>query len=308
MPIVVLTSAAGAPGTTTTALGLALTWPGPTVLVEADPAGSAIVPGWYRSSVDAAERNLVRIATTDAYTDITRAVLDQCVRLTPDDDTERLLLMGYSEPALAPVMRDWWEPLGDAFRALSDQGYTVIVDSGRITQGSYPDRLLYRADQVLMVCRTAMASVVRSEGMTGQLRQLLAGVGAADRLGVVVIGGHGWMRVDAGQVAREFGAKISIAIPEDQEGAAVLSDGIPQQRRRRWRRHTASVEHGVSSQDGVSNQDGPHDPASDDASDDLAPTTSTLLRSFRDAARILDQHLNRAALRQAPPPLEPEST
>ena len=52
MSLIVLTSASGSPGVTTTALGLALGWPRPAVLVEADPTGgSAIAAGYLRGEV-----------------------------------------------------------------------------------------------------------------------------------------------------------------------------------------------------------------------------------------------------------------
>jgi hypothetical protein len=52
MSLIVLASASGSPGVTTTALGLALGWPRPALLVEADPTGgSAIAAGYLRGSV-----------------------------------------------------------------------------------------------------------------------------------------------------------------------------------------------------------------------------------------------------------------
>ena len=47
MSTVVLASASGAPGTTTTALGLALTWPTASVLVDADRAAAQTVLAGY---------------------------------------------------------------------------------------------------------------------------------------------------------------------------------------------------------------------------------------------------------------------
>ena len=47
MALIVLTSAAGSPGVTTTAVGLALTWPRPVLLVEADPTGGSAVLAGY---------------------------------------------------------------------------------------------------------------------------------------------------------------------------------------------------------------------------------------------------------------------
>ena len=49
MALITLTSASGSPGVTTTAVGLALCWPRPVLLVEADPTGgSAIAAGYLR--------------------------------------------------------------------------------------------------------------------------------------------------------------------------------------------------------------------------------------------------------------------
>ena len=52
MAVIVLASASGAPGVTTTALGLAMTWSRPVVLVDADPVGgSAILAGYCRGAL-----------------------------------------------------------------------------------------------------------------------------------------------------------------------------------------------------------------------------------------------------------------
>jgi cellulose biosynthesis protein BcsQ len=48
MSVIALCSASGAPGVTTTAVGLALLWPRPVLLVEADPAGGSVLAGWFR--------------------------------------------------------------------------------------------------------------------------------------------------------------------------------------------------------------------------------------------------------------------
>ena len=61
MALIVLTSASGSPGVTTTALALALTWRRPALLVEADPTGgSAVLAGYFRG----------RAAPTDSLIDL----------------------------------------------------------------------------------------------------------------------------------------------------------------------------------------------------------------------------------------------
>ena len=50
MALIVMFSAAGSPGVTASALGVALTWPRPVLLVEGDPTGgSAVFAGYLRA-------------------------------------------------------------------------------------------------------------------------------------------------------------------------------------------------------------------------------------------------------------------
>ena len=46
--LIALCSVKGAPGVTTSALALALSWPRPVVLAELDPAGGDVLPGYGR--------------------------------------------------------------------------------------------------------------------------------------------------------------------------------------------------------------------------------------------------------------------
>ena len=51
--LTVMVSASGSPGVTSTTLGLAVRWPRPVVLVEADPTGgSGILAGFFRAQLD----------------------------------------------------------------------------------------------------------------------------------------------------------------------------------------------------------------------------------------------------------------
>lgn len=289
MPIVVLTQAAGSPGTSTTALGLTLAWPSQAILVEADPAGSTIVSGWYRSSITSTERNLINVVTGGYRSDedMAEKLLGQCTIMDGVQDQTRLFMIGLVDPAQAPALQDWWELIGQGFRALSDQGWTVIVDAGRLTQASYPMPLLAEADQVLLVCRGTLASMLRSHPMAGQLQQTLAGYGRADRLGLTVIdSGHGALGYSAGDGGKAFRTTLSLAIPEDREGAAVLSDGIPQTRRRRLAGKSKRSEDALT-------------PAAD-FGDTTIPGDTTLMSSYRRAAATLLEHLKDSGLADQP--------
>ena len=53
MAVVSVFSVGGAPGVTVSSLGLALSWPRPVLLVDANPnAGSAVLAGYLRGWVD----------------------------------------------------------------------------------------------------------------------------------------------------------------------------------------------------------------------------------------------------------------
>ena len=102
MAVIVLASASGAPGVTTTGLGLAMCWPRPVVLVDADPVGgSAILAGYLQGTVshnDAMVSLVWRIGTANWV-----ACCPRCLMTLPD--TEVALLPGARSHAQAAVCR-----------------------------------------------------------------------------------------------------------------------------------------------------------------------------------------------------------
>lgn len=227
MPIIVLTTATGAPGASTTALGLTLSWPGPALLVEADPAGTSLVPGWFRGAIDPQERNIVNLALVEHAEDLNEAVFDQAISIG-DDEYPRLALLGLVDPVQAPALdeRRWWEPISTAFQSLSSAGYAVIIDAGRLTQGSYPMPLLAVADQVLLVCRAELADILRAFPIATQLKGALTQTGNADTFGVIAIGNGGHRYYPASAVAKQMGAHFAYSLPDDPLSAAALSAGL----------------------------------------------------------------------------------
>ncbi|MFW6600398.1 MinD/ParA family ATP-binding protein [Propionibacteriaceae bacterium Y2011] len=224
MPVIALTTAAGAPGCTTTALGLALTWPGPTVLVEADPAGSTLASGYFRGTVDH-RLGLLSLALGADHHDLGAAILDQCRVL--DDAADRRVLLGLPDPAQASAMQPWWDPIADALLRLDDAGYTVLVDVGRLTQASSPVPLVRAADAVLLVCRGTMTSAVRTRPVAVALRENLERTGAGDTVGLAVIGSRDYA---PNEVATALELPLVLRLPEDARLARVLSDGAVDRR------------------------------------------------------------------------------
>ena len=326
MPIIVLTTAAGAPGASTTALGLTLSWPGPALLVEADPAGTSLVPGWFRGAIDPTERNIVNLALVEHVEDMTEAIFDQVISIgAVEEEHERLALLGLVDPVQAPALEEkhWWEPIGAALQSLSAAGYAVIIDAGRLTQGSYPLPLLGIADQVLVVCRAELSAVLRSYPMAVQLKASLTNTGNADTLGVVAIGNGGHRYYPAAVVAKQLGGGFGFALPDDPLAAAALSDGLAlpprlsARVRARFTRESRDDEPqlaGASAAGDGPDEEGDADAGSDEsdraqaaASTEQPPTRivvpARLMRAYRavarDSAHRAEQRLNRLLTERA---------
>lgn len=222
MPVIALVSAAGAPGCTTTALGLALTAEGPTLLVEADPAGSALASGWFRGTVDHSHGLLnLALGGTDG---LAGAILAESVVV--DQDADRRILLGLADPAQAATIEPWWGQIGSALHELATAGYTVVVDLGRAHHRHEP-ALVDLADLVVVVCRATLSSAVRTQPLVAELDARLSARGLADRLGLAVIGSTDYTPAE---VSRALGAPLLLRLPEDPRHARVLSDGAVERR------------------------------------------------------------------------------
>ena len=127
MAVVTLSSASGSPGVTTTALGLALLWPRPVLLVEADPTGgSNLLAGYFRGTREY-DAGLIELALTAS--DFGEALADVAQSI---EDTTVSFVAGTRSHTQAGALRDLWEPLADALGDLESTGQDVIVDAGRL--------------------------------------------------------------------------------------------------------------------------------------------------------------------------------
>lgn len=221
MAVIVTTSAAGAPGVTTTSLGMALTWPRRVVLVEADPAGSTIAPGYLRGGTDHS-RGLLNLALSDSRdASLADLIYHQCLSLDQSADGP-LLLMGLADPAQATALAPMWDQLARTFASLDGAGVDVIVDAGRLTQGSYALPVLTAADAVLLFLEGTTTSAVRSHPAATALASTLSRVGADDVLHLVVVGTSDHSQ---GEISRYYGIGQGFQLPNDPRAADLLSSG-----------------------------------------------------------------------------------
>jgi hypothetical protein len=98
---------------------------------------------------------------------------------------------------------------------LADSHPVVVVDAGRWTHGSPADELLSQCQVVLLVVRPVLEQVRQCEARVGPLRRLVGDV----RLLLVEAAG-GW---PAAEVGAALGLPVAGVLPEDVQGAGVLS-------------------------------------------------------------------------------------
>ncbi len=226
MAVIALTSASGSPGVTTTAVGLALSWPRPVVLVEADPTGgSPVLAGFFRGTL-APARGLIDLAL--AYREgRLEAALPQVLLPIPGHDA--WLLPGVRGHVQARSLSPVWEPLAQALRDLDRTGQDVIVDAGRLGLTGSPEAVLYGADLTLLVMRTDLVALSGAKSWAHTLAEQSLTVGAGATLGVLLVGER--RPYAAADVAKVMSLPVVASLAWDPAAAAVFSDGASPPRR-----------------------------------------------------------------------------
>lgn len=242
MAVVCLASAKGSPGVTTTGLALALTWTRPVVLAECDPAGGDIAAGFLRHLELGANHGLMQLVVAELRGQASERFWSQLVDLEPPH-RRRLLLPGIAAPAQAGSLDPNWHQLGLFFASLErrDPGLDVVVDCGRLVVPHAPWPLLSRADQVLVVVRPTLSSLVPARALVQQLR---AGEGLTDdgRVGLLVVGEGDY---DSRSVSQHLGAPVIGRLPRDDRSARALCQGGTVRRHRRLLRAATVAETAV---------------------------------------------------------------
>lgn len=226
MALIVLTSASGSPGVTTSALGLALSWPRPCLLVEADPTGgSGILAGYFHGDV-AHIGGLIDLAMAHREGALAEAIPLATMAIP---DTSVQLLPGIRGHAQARSLIGLWEPLAGALQALERNGQDVIVDAGRLGLTGCPEPLIYGADLSLLVTRSTLPALSGARSWAQTLRGEFEQMGAASALGVLLVGeGEPY---GAREVAKVLQVPVTASLALDEDGAAVFSRGAGPPRR-----------------------------------------------------------------------------
>jgi len=222
MSLIVLTSASGSPGVTTTALGLALTWPRPVLLVEADPTGgSAVAAGYLRGQVAPPEA-MLDLAVAVQGGDL-RDTLAAASMTLPGSSVQ--FVAGVRSHEQAGSLVSLWEPLAGVLWSLESTGQDVIVDAGRLGLAGSPLPLLEQADLALLVARSDLVSLAGARSWAASLRERFERAGATANLRLLLVGAG--EPFTAREVAAVLGIPVVTAVAWDPLTAAVFSHGKP---------------------------------------------------------------------------------
>lgn len=214
MSVLVAVSAKGSPGVTTSLLAMAVCWPSPVLLVEADPAGSDARAGVLGASVPASGHGVLdcALAARRGPVDLHKF----CWSLSTDQ--RAWVLPGLSDPAQFPSLAAAWSAFA---RALADVGdRDVLVDAGRVTTEDVPPDLLAIADALVVVVRPTLVGVDRAQPLVRRYAELLAG--SRTEVLVMPVGpGHYSRR----EVTHSFEVGSIGGLPDDTTAAVALSEG-----------------------------------------------------------------------------------
>lgn len=229
MAVILCCSATGSPGVTTTALGLALTWPRDVLLADCDRDPSQCVQVGYLRGYDVGGRGLAALARSHREGGNLRAeVWHQAVPLSQTDEFKRRFLPGFSHARAPGLFESIWPDLAAAFSALGGTGVDVIVDAGRIGRDGLPSPLIVAADVVLLCVQSSLRSLAGLRlHLPGLLDQVASQPGHA-AVGLAVIGeGRPYT---AHEITDQFNCPVWASQAYDPASARVLSDGEPPQR------------------------------------------------------------------------------
>lgn len=233
MAVIAIAGGPGAPGATTTALALLLTWPlqpgRRVILAECDPDGGAILAGALAGRTPG-PYGLRNLAVADRQGQLGQAFWRQLIDLS-DEGTDRLLLPGLTDPAQASSLVYTWEKLAKLFAGIerTDPSHDVIIDLGRSGAFGVSAPLVHKADVVLMVVRPTLRGIHAAQPRVQALRSALeeAGTGS-DALGLVLVDSGPY---SVSEVTEQLGAPVVMRLPNSPQAAAVLSDGTDGGRR-----------------------------------------------------------------------------
>lgn len=220
MAVITLFSAAGSPGVTVSALGMALAWQRSLMLVDADPSGSSAVLAGYLQGQATHDRGLLDLAVANRVGDLNAAIATVSMPL-PGSRVE--FVPGVRSHQQAASVTTLWEPLGGVLRGMEQRGTDVIVDAGRIGLEKAPIPLVGAADLALLVVRSDLPAAAGARSWAQAMKDKFVGQGLEHQLGLLVVGpGRPY---GSRELRSVLGLPVIAELPWDPETALVYHAG-----------------------------------------------------------------------------------
>jgi len=217
---IALCSITGSPGVTTTAVGLALCWSRPTVLLEADPTGSsAILAGYLRGQLVPPDA-LIELVVAHSQGRL-RAQISQVILTLPNSQVS--LIPGPRSHTQPGALSGLWDPLLAALKDLSSTGQDTIIDLGRLGHEGSATPIVYGADLTLVVTGSDLVSLSGARSRVSALRDQFGELGSSQTLGLVVVGpGRPYSAKEIGDVLQ---LPVVATVPHEPKTAGAFSRG-----------------------------------------------------------------------------------
>lgn len=235
MAIIAHFSTHGAPGVTMSTLALALQWPRPVMLVEADTASpSSILAGFMRGRV-VYERNMTQLANNmKKFGQTSKTVFDQMIplaqdpaRFAEDKQYRKHLLPAFPSPRAATGHKAFWRDLLIATRAFEKAtGYDIFFDMGRITtRETERMALVTNADLAVAHLSATFIDTWAAQENIERIYQLMDEQGHPEGL-CSVFHQSPAVNFPAGELASLIpSAPLLTTLPHSPEAAAIFSHG-----------------------------------------------------------------------------------
>lgn len=246
MAVVVLTSAAGSPGVTTTAVGLALTWPRSVLLADCDPGAYQAVLSGYLKGQNRTAKGMLRVA--EAHRDrrpLREVVIDQTIPLTREATSMRAFLPGFSKPGSAALFAPVWADLMEAFSRLDEVELDVIIDAGRLGPHGLPQPMVEAADLICLCVRSSLRALAGTRMHSPTLVEQAKLAATDEGLGLILIGDGKPYR--SKEIAGLLGIGVLATINDDPVAAASFSDGATRGRKFDSSAYVRSLNHTAAS-------------------------------------------------------------
>lgn len=218
-----VTSGKSAPGVTTSTWALALSWPGPLLVADCDPAGGDMAAGLLPGRVSQ-DRGLLSwsAAARRGTPDVPATSMLAAHAVELPEAPGVWLLPGFANATQGYSFTDEvWERLAGALAQSAAAGRDALVDTGRLVGRPANGPVLRAADRVLLTVRPSVRSVHAAVDLTGRLAAELGDLSAVSAL---VVGDGPY---SATEVAAALDLPLAGTLPSDRQAAVALTDGAP---------------------------------------------------------------------------------